>query len=339
MSSPWRTSMAELSPDPRDSFVPSVAGTEWTDDYHSGGYHPVHFAKLFKAAVTKSFASLATVYSRLSGLQSMRCMYPAANLTEHRYVALKILQAKVSADNSEAAMFARLKKRAQTPAQSSLLPMGPTASISDAGDPWLQPVSPPRYSVSVVKRLLRQVLLSLDFLHRNGVAHGNLHTDQILFGIKDLDSVPEAHLRQGYDWRSINGPIRRRDGRPNRTGPRYLAINQPLEAYADNGLEFRIKVIGDESRASFDRLATYVNLQAPELWFDDTYDEKSDIWSFGCLLFEYLTGGQLFQLGYWAIYAEQDSFLWQMTLLLGPLPKPLFYKWSDSARYLDADGE
>jgi serine/threonine protein kinase len=89
-----------------------------------------------------------------------------------------------------------------------------------------------------------------------------------------------------------------------------------------------------------DKCATPAALRAPEIVIGRTIGHEIEIWSFGCLIYEFLTGHVLFQVSSLAdIPQEQndDDRLLQMIDALGkPSPK-IFAKWSRHARYSDGN--
>lgn len=81
-------------------------------------------------------------------------------------------------------------------------------------------------------------------------------------------------------------------------------------------------------------------LRAPESLLEDPIDHTIDIWSFGCLVFEFLTGSLLFQIsGLSGIPQEQndDDHLLQMISTLGHPPPEIYAKWPRRARHFDED--
>lgn len=64
-------------------------------------------------------------------------------------------------------------------------------------------------------------------------------------------------------------------------------------------------------------------------------DRSLDIWSFGCILFELITGQPLFCVT--GPDHEDDDHLLFLTARLGPLPDELFKSWKSSALYFTKD--
>lgn len=88
------------------------------------------------------------------------------------------------------------------------------------------------------------------------------------------------------------------------------------------------------------RIVTPDYLRAPEtiLGLTDTIGTGIDIWSFGCLAFELLTGSNLFMISNMFAGGEtlDDVHLIQLTEVIGPLPEQLFRAWRRGSCYFDA---
>jgi serine/threonine protein kinase len=81
-------------------------------------------------------------------------------------------------------------------------------------------------------------------------------------------------------------------------------------------------------------------LRAPEIVLQSDIDHKIDIWSFGCLFYELLTGKRLFQVSGLSDVPQQendDNHLLQMIDTLGQASSEMFAKWSRRTRYFDKD--
>jgi serine/threonine protein kinase len=191
-----------------------------------------------------------------------------------------------------------------------------------------------RYPLWMAKSILRQTLLGIDFLHKNGISHGDLQPGNILFSVKDLSSLHEGQLaqvdKQGYDFvrtEDSDGTVhfhpaqftdpsttfegnrlpeaqaksevgRDVDRKPDPSFPRYIAMKQPLFDYVDLEPPLLMK-ISDFGGAFFDsqspaKPVTPLGLRSPELILGEPITRAQDIWSFGCLMFEFITGRMMF---------------------------------------------
>jgi serine/threonine protein kinase len=93
-----------------------------------------------------------------------------------------------------------------------------------------------------------------------------------------------------------------------------------------------------DSPPAADECTTPAALRAPEILLRCRIDQKIDIWAFGCLIYELLTGQLLFQVtGLSAILQEQndDDHLLQMVATLGHPPPEIFAEWPRRDRYFD----
>ena len=75
-----------------------------------------------------------------------------------------------------------------------------------------------RYSFWMAKRILKQSLKAIAFLHENGIAHGDFQPGNILFTLNDVSSKAEEVLLQEEEVqaRSISPPVQRLDGKQDR---------------------------------------------------------------------------------------------------------------------------
>lgn len=89
-------------------------------------------------------------------------------------------------------------------------------------------------------------------------------------------------------------------------------------------------------------IATPVALRAPELIVHSAVDFKIDIWSIGCLLFEFSTGERLFNVAsmFMIPQVEQDDeHLLKLVDTLGTLPLALAERWPRYMRYFGQNHE
>ncbi|KAJ4480093.1 kinase-like protein [Lentinula aciculospora] len=122
------------------------------------------------------------------------------------------------------------------------------------------------FPLSLAKRILLHTLKGLTTMHQQGIVHTDLKHDNILFdgGNADLGSVDPLPVP---------------------------SVNEALD---------RTFVIADFGNAQFVGKPTFDEitaeaLRAPETLLRGPWDEKVDIWTFGCLAFEFLCGRQLFK--------------------------------------------
>lgn len=102
-------------------------------------------------------------------------------------------------------------------------PMGPSvSSLMNRPPNYLT-----RFPKDQAKQILRGVLQGIQFLHANGVVHGDLQSGNFLFFVQDIDSISPDDLRQDEYSPGITF-VRRRDGKVDKWAPQYLVEAKPL---------------------------------------------------------------------------------------------------------------
>ena len=81
-----------------------------------------------------------------------------------------------------------------------------------------------------VRRILRDVLRGLQFLHSNGIVHGDIHSRNILSRVRlpSPQSKPPCSLEQTPEERNI---LEREDGKVDLWAPKYILCPKPLKEY------------------------------------------------------------------------------------------------------------
>jgi serine/threonine protein kinase len=112
----------------------------------------------------------------------------------------------------------------------------------------------PALSISTVKKVMREVLTGLRFLHGLGIIHADSSVDNLLTTkkIRDLESSKDIEIRIS-DF---------------------------------NSSTFSNKI--------FERHVGTRQYKSPEIILEQDFNEKTDIWSLGCIFFELLVGEYLF---------------------------------------------
>ncbi|KAI0814447.1 putative serine protein kinase [Xylaria sp. FL0064] len=302
---------------------------EWVENYRPGGYHPVVLGDVSTMVNTKSFESLAGAHFRLN----------------NKYVAMKIVMSKISERTNETVI---LRLLGQAPGGSKHITQlldefnhqGPNGIHKCLFKGKRHIDLKIRYPYWMAKGILKQSLQALAFLHENGVAHSDFQPGNMLFTLHDINSKPEDELRQKEDEQagSISPPVERLDGKQDKWAPPYLFIAQPLVYPTDHAQDFKIK-LSDMGGAYFlkeppAKPITPIGLRTPEYILTGAVNHTMDIWSFGCLVFELLTGLPLLCTPWYPNKTDtDDNHLQEMTVRLGPLPDNLYQHWKTSSLY------
>ncbi|KAM0345813.1 hypothetical protein ACHAPU_006166 [Fusarium lateritium] len=167
-----------------------------------------------------------------------------------------------------------------------------------------------RYPSQMAKSILKQSLQGLVFLHRNNIAHGDFQPGNMLFPLKDIDDISQDVLRQEktVETQSTSPPVERLDA--------CFLDDPPKKPFTPAGL------------------------RTPELVLSGGVDRSLDIWSFGFLVFELVTGQQLFCVPWYDSDTDRDDdHIMAFHSRLGPLPEGLYRQWATSSHYFILDRE
>jgi hypothetical protein len=204
MSRP-RTPSSEAPVEFGERFHDIDAPTEWIEDYRPGGLHPIHLGDTldrdrYKILRKLGYGSFSTVWLARDA-QSVISLYFWKASTSHisfresRYVAIKVSVSRASEMKCELRIFEHLAPHRDDRGAGSVMEllrsfehegpngrhlclvfpvMGPCASTLQMkfSTHWMQPE---RFPLWIAKSMLKQLLLGLSFLHRNGVTHTGVY--------------------------------------------------------------------------------------------------------------------------------------------------------------------
>lgn len=97
-----------------------------------------------------------------------------------------------------------------------------------------------RFALSAAKTMLHQVLLGLDFIHSKGLVHGDFHSGNWLFSLRDMSNISVEDVRQSDD--RVSAPVKRLDGSSDFSAPPFLTLDQPLREWVATGNDLQIKI-------------------------------------------------------------------------------------------------
>ncbi|KKZ63890.1 hypothetical protein EMCG_01792 [[Emmonsia] crescens] len=135
----------------------------------------------------------------------------------------------------------------------------------------------------------RQVALGLDYLWKCGIAHGDLHSKNVLFTAPAIPGLSEDQIMSHFG-QPVTGAVSRQDSQQCPASmPSYLV--RPISI---RGNDAEVKIL-DLGNAFFHEnppthLSNPWHVCAPESLYDQPLNKFVDMWSMGCLLFELITG-------------------------------------------------
>ncbi|KAL4807995.1 protein kinase [Aspergillus unguis] len=319
---------------------------EEPDHYETGGFHPVSLGDRFNS-------DQYTILRKL-GYGQYSTVWLARDSKYQRYVALKMLRADCYGgphDIFEREILLRISQVSQKSSHegrnyvSGLLDhfkhTGPNGDhvcfVFDVLGHHLDFQSAKyeggKLPVMAVKVITRQLLLGLDFLHREcGIIHTDLKPTNILLELDNPDCAISQYLAQV----------------PQRTGlhrgtpvPLREVITTPLVSEMERP-HTRIIDFGVASWREH-RLSDLIQspaLRAPEVSIGAPWDAGVDIWSLGCLVVEFAQGIVLFSgeasaTGSWT---AEDDHLARIIEVLGPFPLHFIETGSRAAHFFDGKG-
>ena len=223
--------------------------------------------------------------------------------------------------------------------------------------------------VNLIKNILKQVFIGLNDLHKNNIIHLDLKTENIMIkqhsnnminfidkletlGLKEkLLNFIEDNLPENYS--DLNKSKKKTIKRKKKIKSLKMLIEYIKENIEEieklendieidnNNLICKIidlgnsEVIGD----NFEDEIMIRNYRPPENIMNNYYDEKADIWSVGCIIYELFTDEYLFEIDENIPKIEKDhAFLFEMYKILGKIPKELTLNCEFSENLFDNQG-
>ncbi|KAJ6452956.1 kinase-like protein [Mycena sanguinolenta] len=145
----------------------------------------------------------------------------------------------------------------------------------------------------LVKRILRDSLRGFAQLHGSGCAHTDLKADNIMC------NIPELTTEEKLSTFIAKTPSRGHPPEQSWDYPVQAAVSQPIPPPTVEQVlsgSFRIADFGSAQILTH-RVTSHITsetLRAPEVIMQLPWDAKVDIWTFGCLVYEFLLGVPLF---------------------------------------------
>ncbi|KAL4949245.1 kinase-like domain-containing protein [Aspergillus filifer] len=328
---------------------------EFFEYYPKRRFHPVH--------LRDTFASGRYEVIRKLGFGSFSTVWLARDTLLDRYVALKIGQAEIDSSSSqEKEIYDRLAKSelGSHPGREQYLPLlddfqfeGPNgkhqalvyepmgASVTEVKDVLFADGPFPLWTA---KSILWQTVLGLDFMLSHDIVHGDVQPRNLLFTLDGIADQPFEAMVQ--DKNIPLCPTPKVDLPGGVKGPQYLVPADSLMPYLDITKPFGIKIsdLGGSFLTSNPpkHPSPPLHLRGPETLFERNVSAAQDMWSFGCLIFEFLTGTSLFDLmDYPVTGLTDDMHLIDMYNVLGfPEDKALRDRhWPNWRQFFTDNGE
>ncbi|KAG1814958.1 kinase-like domain-containing protein [Suillus variegatus] len=196
------------------------------------------------------------------------------------------------------------------------------------------------FPVAVTKRIVKQTLLALDYLHREcGFVHTDVKPDNVLVCVdcedeaitRLLEETPSATYEPRFEPTLSPEPI-------------ITVKSQPLPNFGLQEDPSNLKVClidyGQATPAKERRveLAQPLLLRAPEVTLGHGWSTPIDVWSVGCLVFEYLTGAAMFQLSQSSSISVENLCLQRILEHIGPFSPSFLERCQRRSDFFDEQG-
>ena len=310
--------------------------------YRPGGLHPVHLDDQLDGRRYKVLQKL--------GHGASSTVWLARDCSHFKYVAVKIKEAELSNLHNELDILKHLSEvksdhpgRIYTSGSLFLRNFwidGPNgrhlALVFQVRGPSISRLSywHVRLHTSLAQSIVIQVTKGLEYLHSEGICHGDLNSSNVLFQLTNFDSWTDYKLQMQL------GKPRRSYLEPGPGRPRYLVDSASFFDAEPRLLTKNITIV-DHSESFFVKfppsheLRTAYHYTAPEVLFGWNPSFHSDIWGLGCLIFEMRAGFHLFPT---AIDNPPLEAVGQIAELLGKVPSSWNHVRFNEEGYLKRDG-
>ena len=223
-----------------------------------------------------------------------------------------------------------------------------------------------RIPLDILKTIVYQILQGVNELHKNNIIHCDLKPENVMFNIypniikeiNTLSGLKESYLEifkgalpEGYD--SFNKSKKKKFKKKvknkcntlfsellktkisnlNETDRRFTINNNAIKVYLiDLG---NSEILGNKNEDEI-MIRSY---RPPENIMNNFYNEKADIWSLGCIIYELLTSEYLFDIDRDLSYNDKNrQHLAQMEEIFGRVPKDLALKCEYKEDLFDKNG-
>lgn len=318
--------------------------TEDREEYRPGGFHPVQLGDHIAENNNQRYRAIGKL-----GYGGVATVWLCRDNETQAYVALKIIMARESSPYCPELSFLNRDLDFTQPGGSQIsLPLrhfwfaGPNgfhlclvlSVLGPAVDViWDKFPNPSKISRSIAL----QIGNGLQFLHRNGIVHGDFRPSNILLRLSGFDALSEEQLATKLGEPQIEELLTISGESLNPSAPKYIV--RPWNLMKLNSRHFTTEPCIIDFGESCDlsnppeSLGIPSAYRSPELIFDNSVGIGCDIWAFACTVFEIRVLWKLF-----GGLADDNGAIIEMVQTLGKLPEPWWSAWEGRERRYHQDG-
>ncbi|MCJ1470982.1 hypothetical protein MMC07_009630, partial [Pseudocyphellaria aurata] len=296
--------------------------------YRKGGYHPTHLGDLFKDGRYKTIHKL--------GWGGYATVWLARDLLLSRHVAIKISVSEIWHDDNEVQILEHLSNGpANHPGKKHIIQLldrfeheGPNGTHQCLVLELLGPdvlseaelYSSNRLPGKIAWEASRQTIQALDYIHANGVAHGDLHPGNILFANTTTSYQPDTDVLGTLGKPIISDVVASYGYSLTAQVPKYLVLPTSSPSMARDFKCCQVKLVdfgGAFLLGQQRQIRCPWVFRAPEAVFTSRRDLRADIWSLGCTIFELIVGHPPFD----NFMPNKDDLIREWVSKFGDLPE------------------
>lgn len=351
-----------------------IEEVEQLERYKFGGYHPVALGDTLRHGRYRIINKL--------GHGTYSTSWVARDQEANEYVAVKICTADSSGASNERAVLRQLRQL-RVNCQDERVAIVPTLLDEfyldgPNGRHACIVTKPTRMSildtretsscygllhVPTARAVIAQLIHAVAFCHKNGVVHGDLHLNNIMFHFPPSANINALSQEAFYKrfGQPMAQPVKRLDGAPLGPGvpeqvmpgawlgcaSEKIALADCAISLADFGEAYRVTPPGSMSSSRGQEqqqqqqappeCRTPQRLRPPEARFAPSeLGPASDVWTLACAVFEIAGANPLF---FGSFFPTEDSVTADWVDALGKLPDEWWARWGAWAESFSEDGD
>lgn len=332
---------SELSSDNSES--------EDDEDYREGGYHPVEIGEKFKngrylVLQKLGWGHFSTVWLCFDTVSESHCAVKVQKSDPHYVDAardeVKILKALREANGPFKRNVVELRDYFEHKGPNGLHCCLTFDVLSKSILSLMKRFNYKGVPIPMIRVIARQILEGLQFIHDScGVIHTDLKPENVLFVhcddrkecLTEITREAAAKIEETLAEEASNGSRNPTISCHAKKNSKLAFASETVKLVDFGNACWAIKHFTEDIQTR--------QYRAPEVILGCGYNEKADIWSLACLIFELATGDFLFDPHNGDSYDRDEDHLALMIELLGPVPAEFRTRGTHTRDLMNENGE